>query len=89
MYADDVIVFCNASLPTVQAIMKVFEDYGAASGQLVNKTKSHIVLGVIAQQRQQQLNDATGMNVMGLPFDYLGVPVFLWEAFFASSSYFV
>ncbi|KAM7517189.1 hypothetical protein LguiA_006772 [Lonicera macranthoides] len=76
MYADDMIIFCNASLPTVKTLMQLLDDYGAASGQFVNKTKSHIVLGDITQRRQQHLKEITGMNVLVLPFTYLGVPVF-------------
>lgn len=76
MYADDMIIFCNASLPTVKTIMQLLDDYKAALGHLVNKNKSNIVLGEAAQRQQQQLKEVTGMNVMNLPFVYLGVPVF-------------
>ena len=56
--------------------MQLLEQYGEASGQIVNKAKSCIVLGAGAERRQQQLKQIIGMNVVHLPFVYLGIPIF-------------
>nr|XP_009765405.1 PREDICTED: uncharacterized protein LOC104216959 [Nicotiana sylvestris] len=43
-YADDIIIFSSYDATSLTLIMKVLADYEAASGQLINKSKSAIYL---------------------------------------------
>ena len=50
-YADDLIIFCNASFANVSIIKQLLDQYGAAFGQVVNRSKSSIVLGRNAKKK--------------------------------------
>jgi hypothetical protein len=40
LYADDIIIFCKGTKNNIWCVLSIFNDYGAASGQIINKTKS-------------------------------------------------
>ncbi|KAL0321164.1 UNVERIFIED_CONTAM: putative mitochondrial protein [Sesamum radiatum] len=43
LFADDTLIFCQATTAALQVIREVLEKYGRASGQLINLAKSSIV----------------------------------------------
>ena len=76
-YADDLLIFCRATQSNLHTLTRVFEDYGAISGQIVNWSKSYIYFGRhVSSQRLQLLTSISGMQHGSLPFHYLGVPLF-------------
>jgi hypothetical protein len=40
LYADDIITFCKGTKNNIRFVLSIFNDYGAASGQIINKRKS-------------------------------------------------
>ncbi|KAL6146382.1 hypothetical protein ACLB2K_057062 [Fragaria x ananassa] len=58
-------------------LMGFFEKYGLNSGQLVNKSKSHVYLGKSAVHRRALIYSWLGVPMGKFPFVYLGVPIFV------------
>ncbi|XP_062014240.1 uncharacterized protein LOC133730715 [Rosa rugosa] len=77
LFADDIMVFCKGDKRSLLNLMAFFEEYGLNSGQLVNKTKSHVYLGKSALHRRTLIYSWLGVSVGKLPFMYLGVPIFV------------
>ncbi|XP_061999298.1 uncharacterized protein LOC133716631 [Rosa rugosa] len=77
LFADDIMVFCKGDKRSLLNLMAFFEEYGLNSGQLVNKTKSHVYLGKSAVHRRTLIYSWLGVPVGKLPFMYLGVPIFV------------
>jgi hypothetical protein len=40
LYADDIIISCKGTKNNIRCVLSNFNDYGAASGQTITKTKS-------------------------------------------------
>jgi hypothetical protein len=40
LYADDIIISCKGTKNNIRCVLSNFNDYGAASGQIINKRKS-------------------------------------------------
>ncbi|PRQ58253.1 putative RNA-directed DNA polymerase [Rosa chinensis] len=77
LYADDIMVFCKGDKRSLLNLMAFFEEYELNSGQLVNKTKSHVYLGRSAVHRRTPIYSWLGVPMGKLPFMYLGVPIFV------------
>ncbi|XP_050222822.1 uncharacterized protein LOC126672915 [Mercurialis annua] len=76
-YADDMLVFCKASLRNVKALKSIFNVYGKASGQCVSWEKSFAYYGCsISETRVNSLCLELNIKRGSLPFNYLGVPLF-------------
>lgn len=75
VYADDLIVFFKVDMSSVKHHMKLMEDYGELSRQLVSKEKSIIFLASLLLEKQA-LQDVMEMTEGKLPFIYLGAPIF-------------
>jgi len=75
MFADDVIIFSKAHLPTLQLIQNTLEEFYKAAGLRANPEKSQIVCGGCTPQLQQQCLEVTGYKEGRLPMKYLGVPI--------------
>lgn len=56
-------------------MMKLFEDYGDAFGQVVSKEKSTVIFGKYVQ-RKHEISGFLGFSVGAIPFNYLGVRIF-------------
>lgn len=56
--------------------MKLFDDFGAYSGQLINAAKSKFYSSNIPLSRIVAIASLTGFNYGSLPFRYLGIPIF-------------
>jgi len=76
LYADDVMIFCKASIAYVNALKDLFITYANASGQQINPSKSTIYAGSISTGRLNYLVNNLGFQAGEFPFNYLGVPIF-------------
>lgn len=77
LFAYDVMVFLHDNLRHLQVLMRFMEEYACNPGQEVNKDKSLLFLGKYAIPWQANIQCVLGINVGSLPFNYLGVPIFL------------
>ncbi|XP_075099449.1 uncharacterized protein LOC142176224 [Nicotiana tabacum] len=76
-YADDIIIFSSSDATSLTLIMKVLAGYEAASGQLINKSKSAIYLHHSAgEEVVDKVQRIIGFNKQEFPFTYLGCPIF-------------
>ncbi|XP_004296004.1 PREDICTED: putative ribonuclease H protein At1g65750-like [Fragaria vesca subsp. vesca] len=76
LYADDLFIFCRGDTKSLRQLQSFLDNYGAASGQLVNKDKSTFYLGASHFHRRHQVKKILGFKLGTSPFSYLGVPIF-------------
>ncbi|KAK4381922.1 hypothetical protein Sango_2921400 [Sesamum angolense] len=74
-FADDVLLFFKAHLPSATVIKDALSEFSILSGLNVNPAKSQIILSRAAQQNKQQLIELLGFQEGFLPVKYLGVPL--------------
>ncbi|KAK4384355.1 LINE-1 reverse transcriptase [Sesamum angolense] len=74
-FADDVLLFCKADIPSIQLIKNTLCEFAELSGLKVNPHKSQIILSRAVQQDKQQMIDSLGFQEGFLPIKYLGVPL--------------
>ncbi|XP_057770241.1 uncharacterized protein LOC130990060 [Salvia miltiorrhiza] len=88
LYADDILIFCKASLKNARKIKEILDYYGRLSGQVCSVEKSHVFFGSgVAAVMRCNINRELGFAVGCLPVTYLGVPIFTGRSrasFFAS-----
>ncbi|KAL2497861.1 Uncharacterized protein Adt_23411 [Abeliophyllum distichum] len=76
-FTDDMIIFANGQKQSIRRVLHCIEHYERASGQLVNRDKSGIILPRRATIQQiHRLEHLTGFRHQQQPFTYLGVPLF-------------
>ncbi|XP_075099715.1 uncharacterized protein LOC142176349 [Nicotiana tabacum] len=76
-YADDMIIFSSSDETSLMLIMQVLKAYEAASGQLVNKTKSAVYLHHLTDMEVvSKVERITGIHRDDFPIIYLGCPIF-------------
>ncbi|KAL2453200.1 Uncharacterized protein Adt_49302 [Abeliophyllum distichum] len=76
-FADDMIIFANGQKQSIRRVLHCIEHYERASGQLVNRDKSGIILPRREPAQQiHKLEHLTGFRHQQQPFTYLGVPLF-------------
>ncbi|KAL0295524.1 UNVERIFIED_CONTAM: hypothetical protein Sangu_3196300, partial [Sesamum angustifolium] len=86
-FADDVLLFCKADIPSIKILTDTLSEFATFSGLKVNPAKSQIILSRAVQQQRQQLLDCVGFQEGSLPIKYLGVlkmlerkmRTFLWQ----------
>ncbi|KAL0294091.1 UNVERIFIED_CONTAM: LINE-1 reverse transcriptase [Sesamum radiatum] len=74
-FADDVLLFCKAYIPSILVIKNTLCEFAELSGLKVNPHKSQIILSRAVQQDKQQMIDSLGFQEGFLPVKYLGVPL--------------
>lgn len=75
LFADDSLIFLEASLKNCQAIKKILRDFGDASGEEINFQKSEIVFSPNTPvDLQKAIQDEMGMGIMKEATKYLGLP---------------
>ncbi|KAK4381249.1 Transposon TX1 uncharacterized protein [Sesamum angolense] len=74
-FADDVLLFCKAHLPSIIVISDALNEFAALSGLKVNPAKSQIIFSRAVQQERQQMLDYLGFQEGSLPVKYLGIPL--------------
>ncbi|XP_070021835.1 uncharacterized protein [Nicotiana sylvestris] len=76
-YADDMIIFSSSDETSLMLIMQVLKAYEAASGQLVNKTKSVVYLHHLTDMEVfSKVERIRGIHRNDFPIIYLGCPIF-------------
>ncbi|XP_057811732.1 uncharacterized protein LOC131025969 [Salvia miltiorrhiza] len=77
LYADDILVFCKASVRNAKTIKKILDYYSWISGQICSSDKSHIYFStkVHAVTKRSILRELNFVKSVA-PFTYLGVPIF-------------
>ncbi|KAL0294109.1 UNVERIFIED_CONTAM: hypothetical protein Sangu_3224900 [Sesamum angustifolium] len=73
-FADDVLLFCKAHLPSIMVITDTLNEFAALSGLKVNRQRVRYSLRAVQQERQQIL-DYLGFQEGSLPVKYLGIPL--------------
>ncbi|XP_057803315.1 uncharacterized protein LOC131018618 [Salvia miltiorrhiza] len=78
LYADDILVFCKASVQNAKTLKKILDFYSSISGQQVSLAKSHVFYANKVDLRlQRKINRQLGFAIGTMPFTYLGVPIFV------------
>ncbi|XP_057808794.1 uncharacterized protein LOC131023266 [Salvia miltiorrhiza] len=77
LYADDILIFCKASVKNAQKIKEILNLYGELSGQICNQSKSHVFFSSkVAISMRNNIKRELGFAIGCLPVTYLGVPLF-------------
>ncbi|XP_057811506.1 uncharacterized protein LOC131025735 [Salvia miltiorrhiza] len=77
LYADDILIFCKASLKNARKVKEILDFYGDISGQICNPTKSHVFFGRgVSSAMKTRVSSELGFAMGSLPVIYLGVPIF-------------
>lgn len=77
LFADDVLIFCKASLANAKSILVILKSYADLSNQYRNPTKSRIYFGPHAQVLlRRRIINVLNISEETLPLLYLGVPLF-------------
>ncbi|XP_057770242.1 uncharacterized protein LOC130990061 [Salvia miltiorrhiza] len=77
-YADDIILFCTATVRNARKIQDILTYYGSISGQICSQEKSNIYFGSkVPTERRRAIQRAMGFAIGNLPVIYLGVPIFI------------
>lgn len=74
-FADDLMFFSKADEYSPMAMMKLFEEFSAASGLQINNEKSHVFIAGISSEAKSRIVKELGFKEGRLPMRYLGVPL--------------
>ncbi|XP_059310292.1 uncharacterized protein LOC132061506 [Lycium ferocissimum] len=74
-FADDLLMFCNEEVTSIQMLQGAFHRFSAASGLEANKDKSSIYMSGVAPSLKQEILQVLWYKEGELPFKYLGVPL--------------
>ncbi|XP_021866848.2 uncharacterized protein [Spinacia oleracea] len=75
MFADDLLLFSRADIPSVSALFAAFTQFSRASGLEANLHKSEVYLAGVNDQMGDQLVSLLGIAKGTFPIRYLGVPL--------------
>lgn len=75
MFADNVLIFSKAYLPTLKMIMQVLTDFHVCSGLKANIAKSQVIFGGCDTDLQTDCLHITQFQEGSFPLRYLGVPI--------------
>ncbi|XP_057811426.1 uncharacterized protein LOC131025643 [Salvia miltiorrhiza] len=77
LYADDILIFCKASVRNAKKIKEILNLYGELSGQVCNPLKSHVYFSSkVATPLRNNIKRELGFAIGSSPITYLGVPLF-------------
>lgn len=76
MYADDMLILCKGDIRSLEALMKIFHEYGEASVQYLNPNICKYFTGNISSTKSARISSILGFSVGSFPFNYLGVHIF-------------
>lgn len=74
-FADDLLIFIDGSLQSVQRVLQILHDFEKRSGLAVSLQKSSFFSSGITQEVISSIQVSTGMPHRSLPMKYLGVPM--------------
>ena len=75
MFADDLILFGKANLPTIQIIKEALQRFSLSVSLEANLHKSQIFLGGCSPSLRNQCLRTSGFQEGTLPMFYLGIPI--------------
>ncbi|XP_019431610.1 PREDICTED: uncharacterized protein LOC109338761 [Lupinus angustifolius] len=75
LYADDILIFCKGAKRDLLHLRQLLDDYGQASGQIINPSKCKFYSNA-TPRKAANISSYLGFNAGSLPFTYLGVPLF-------------
>ncbi|XP_062018153.1 uncharacterized protein LOC133734539 [Rosa rugosa] len=88
LFADDSMLYAQASLEACYEIQDVIETYGRASGQLVNFNKSYVVFSKnVPLELQEEVTSLLGVEVVESHERYLGLPTYVGRKKMATFQY--
>jgi len=71
LYVDDIFVFCRANKRSLTSLMKFLHSYG------LTLHKSHFFIVNASPNFLSKIKDVLGCSKGNIPFNYLGVPIFV------------
>ncbi|WZZ05910.1 hypothetical protein YC2023_091831 [Brassica napus] len=74
-FADDLLIFIDGSVETVQQVLQVLREFENRSGLAVSLQKTSFFASGLEQTEIDTIQATTGMLCGSLPFRYLGVPL--------------
>ncbi|KAM1745483.1 hypothetical protein ACFX11_012222 [Malus domestica] len=78
LFANDTLIFLEAEEGNCKHLIQLIDDFCAASGQQIDKSKSSVCFGSnVPVEVTQHLANILGMEKVGDPGIYLGVPA-MW-----------
>jgi len=77
LYADDIFVFCRADNKSLRNLSTFLKIYGDFSNQYVNNFKSNFFTMDNSARFVTKIQRILSCNHGCLPFNYLGVPIFV------------
>lgn len=75
MFADDLLLFARADVPSVQILYQTFQKFSQASGLEANLDKTEMYMGGVSDSDKQQILHVLPVSLGSLPFKYLGIPL--------------
>jgi len=76
LYAGDILIFCTGLKSNICCLLRIFNEYSEASGQLINYDKSKFFTGAMTTSRRNLLVQMCGLTPGIILFQYLGCPIF-------------
>lgn len=74
-FADDLLIFIDGSLGSIQHVLQVIWEFENRSGLAVSFQKTSFFASGMEQAEIDMIQATTGMSCGSLPFRYLGVPL--------------
>ena len=74
-FTDDLLIFIDGSLHSVQQVLQVLREFENKSGLAVSLQKTSFFASGVEQPEIEMIQASTGMACGSLPFRYLGVPL--------------
>lgn len=74
-FADDILIFCHASMPTFSIIHSCISSFSLYSGLIPNVQKSQCFLANTDQSTSKSILSLLGFSAGRMPTKYLGVPL--------------
>ncbi|XP_019106857.1 uncharacterized mitochondrial protein AtMg01250-like [Beta vulgaris subsp. vulgaris] len=74
-FVDELILYCKGEFPSVYLLLQAFKLFSSTSGLKANMDKSSLYCCGMKSSDVQRVVDASGLQISGLPFKYLGVPI--------------
>lgn len=74
-FADDLLIFIDGSIESVQQVLQVLKEFEMRSGLAVSMQKTSFLASGLTCEEVETIQASTGMSLGHLPFRYLGVPL--------------
>lgn len=74
-FADDLLIFTDGTLSSVQGVLQVLQEFEAFSGLSISVDKSCFFPSGLTELEMDEITQASGISVGSLPIRYLGLPL--------------